>query len=688
MALRKLNLQNAKTWENLPDVWKVVKRIKPIDLYAGLKKDGIKDKGLLKLVEEFMGKDDLRPLMQGAYFDKQKNVVVSTDAHKMICIPADLDIEQGVYNISPKIAKSIGVSLYSKINGTFPDYKAVLPEHSTIVKVDAYKLKTYSQAVMNGKYTNEYIDKINYKVNDDFMISFNAEFLLQAIDSFLLMGHTELYFGFSTPTRGATISPNENTAKNSVKNIGKHPFALIMPLMLSGSEDLGARDVDYGTSIDVYFSFIDNEIHNADGSIAKYDANLTNTDLPYIDSDSFSLINKLIPKKHNLPFLEYVKIENAKATITDLEFFLQVKDVFVEDGMYEVCNGALKDISDFNIDDFPMMREKGTKLTQIATLQTNEFAQRTKEATMFVSDDDLRPVMECLSLRLEQGNLTKVAGTNGFSLLIADLKGSDVIKKDLKLLVRNPKFLGYFLDVVNDNSVKVFAVNIEDKSIGRLFFETDNYTYSIRLEDGRTPDYEAVIRQSLDTYLEFNTAEMIMAINSLKGEDAKKSLYLDFNREEADGFIKLKLGESKYGDPFNITKDLGIKIPYHIGKSNRQYKNDIAIIMSINTNDDNFAFDPKYLKTVLMVGDKDNARLNFDSKQKTVSMFITEIRPVEESPIKREPVKKVQKVEVVKETPKKATKEEIMIKIEALQILADMGNKDAENNIEILKLLL
>jgi hypothetical protein len=52
------------------------------------------------------------------------------------------------------------------------------------------------------------------------------------------------------------------------------------------------------------------------------------------------------------------------------------------------------------------------------------------------------------------------------------------------------------------------------------------------------------------------------------------------------------------------------------------------------------------------------------------------------------PVLDGEQIEVIKETPKKATKEDVMIKIDALQILADMGNKDAEDTIEILKLLL
>jgi DNA polymerase III sliding clamp (beta) subunit (PCNA family) len=679
MASRKLNLQNAKTWENLPDVWKVVKRVKPIDLYAGLKKDGIKDKGLLKLVQDFMSDDVLRPNLNGMLVEK--DVIVCTDAHRLICIPAELGIDNGIYNISPKIAKKNQEPLYSKLSGNFPPYKDILPENGIIHKVDAYKLKTYSEAVLNGKYTNFVTHAISYKVEDDFEIGFNAEFLINVIDTFLLLGYTELYFGFSTPSRAIIISPNEATAKKPLSNIGKYPFALLMPLMLNDSF-LGARELDFGTEIEVYFSFMDNEIHNADGSIANYDRNLSNTELPYIDSDSFSLINKMIPKNATLPILEYVKVKFGMATISNLDFFLTIKDVFVEDGMYEVCNGALKDYSGAGkIDDFPVSKREGDTLTLLAKIETEQLAQRTKEASMFVSTDDLRPVMMAMELQINADNRTKVFSTNAHIMLISSIYGSKVENNEGKYLIQNPKYLANVLDVVKDESVKVSAKNLKDNKTGMLVFESDNYVYSTKLIDAKNLDYEQVIDKNIDSYISFNTSEMILAINSIKGEDAKKSLFLDMSSKTD---IKLKvveydirLRESK------IIKDLNISIPYTIGKSNKQYNNDLALIMPINTTFENgFTFDTKYLKTILMVADKDEARLNFDSR-KPAPQIITELRPVEKVQIKREA--KAEKKEPVVE---KASKDDIMIKIEALQILADMGNKDAENNIEILKLLL
>lgn len=678
MARRKLNLQNAKTWESLPDVWKVVKRIKPIDLYSGLKKDGIKDKGLLKIVEDYLSDDVLRPNLNGLYVD-DKNIVC-TDAHRLISIPAELGVEKGIYNISPKIAKKNQEGLYSKLNGNFPSYLDILPNNDTIYKVDAYKLKTYSQAVLNGKYTNPVTKQIQYFVHNDFSIGFNAEFLIGVIDSFLLMGYTELYFGFSTPTRAIIVSPNENTAKNPVKNVGNFPLALLMPLMVYDNY-LGARDIDFGTEIEVYFSFSDNEIHNADGSIANYDRNLSNTELDYIDSESFSLINKLIPKNAVIPITEYVKVQNAKASITNLDFFLEVKDVFVEDGMYEVCNGALKDCKDFNIDDFPVNKREGDKLTPLATLQTDQFAQRTKQASMFVSTDDLRPVMMAIDLEIKKDNRANLFSTNAHIMFVSSLEASQVNDIEGRYLIKNPKYLSYVLDAVNDDKIKVSAKNLKGNDPERLFFESDNYIYSTKLEDAKPLTYNNIIDKNINTYLSFNTSEMLLAINSIKGEDTKKNLFLYLSNKVT---IQLKLAEKITGEnSVKVVKDLKIEIPYEIGKSNRQYENNIALIMPIRTDEENgYAFDIKYLKAILMVADKDEVRMNFDSN-KPAPQFITEIRSIDKIKLKPEP--KPEKKEPVVQ---KASKEEVIIKIEALQFLADAGDKDAENTIEILKLLI
>lgn len=686
MTSRKLNLQNATSWEVLPDVWKVVKKVKPIDFYSGLKKDGIKDKGLFKVVEKYLSDDALRPNMQGANYDGK--TISCTNAHVLISIPADLDIDKGNYMISPKIAKNSGVSLYSKIDAKFPDVKRILNVAEHLYKVEVYKLKTYIQAVINGKYCSRHFPAMQFKVNNEMNIGFNGELLTDVLDSFLLLGHTELYFGFGySNTRALIISPNQATAKDPENNIGKFPFALVMPLMLQTG--LGATDLDFATEITAYFSFADNEIINGDGSVAKFDINLSNTELPYMSADGFSLIKKLIPKNGGIPITEYVKVQNTIATITDLEFFLEVKDVFVDDGFYEVCNGALKDTKDFNLDDFPVVKDDEDNKVQILEINTNDFAERTKQATLYVGDDDLRPVTMTMLLQAEKDKGVNLVSTNAHILFFSKITDCQVYENQSNICIKNPKNLSEVLSVVNDDKVKLFGIKTWAKDIQRILIETDNYNYYSRLEDAKFPDYKSVISNSLDSYISFNTTEMISILNSFKGEDAKKGVYFDFKNIGETSKFEILLGEIKYGEA--ELKNTGIQVPYTFGKSNRQFTDNMALIMPIYAQNIDFTgFNNKFLKNILVCADKDEVRLHFKSSDMRTHQFVTELRPVTEKRTEYDAIKKIAKVEIVKEKPeeKKATKEEVMIKIKALKLLADMGNKEAENKIKILKLLL
>jgi DNA polymerase III sliding clamp (beta) subunit (PCNA family) len=670
MAKRKLNLQNAKIWEELPDVWKVVKRVKPLDLSSGVKKDGIKDKGLLKVVEKHLGDDALRTAMSGLFVDK--GAVVGTNANSLICIPLDLDAESGIYSISPKISKKIGEKLYGKINQKYPSYKDILGENDIVVKVDAVKLKTYCQAVMNGKYPNQVTNAVQFKVNKEFNIGINAEMLTDAIDSLMLLGHDELYFSFRTPSRAIYISPNEKTAKTPKEYIGKHPFVLLMPMLID--TDLGARDLDFGTGIDVYFSFEDNEIYNADVRVAKFDKNLSNTELQYIDSDSFDLINKLVPKNATIPVTEYVNVIGSKAFVTNLDYFLEVKDVFVEDGLYEVCNGALKD-NDYDPKNFPVFKKDGFQ--PLGKAETNQFAQRVKQSITFVGVDDLRPITETLCLKIDENNRATLFATDMHSMIISSLSNAKLDKSGTDYLIESPKYLSNVLEVVKDETINLSS------SGGRLMVQTDNYNFSMKLLDAKALNYESVLDTGIDSYISFNTSEMILAINSLKGEDAKKNIYFEL---DDSGYIDLEIG--KY-DPntkgFTTEKFLGIKIPCTIGKTKEKFTKDIALLMPINSgNKDSVAFNPKLLKNLLMVGDMDEARLNFNSqKGGSMSQFIVDLRPVVKAKTRETP--KVEKKEV---EPEMASKEDVMIKIKALKFLADSGDKDAEQKIKILKMLL
>jgi len=304
-----LNLQVAKNWNDIPRSWKSVRRLPRVPV-----KQELKDKGLLKVFEPFMGKDELRPAFTALNVDDE--CLAATNAHVLLTVPNTGSIPKGTWIISNKKSKE---KLYTDISEKhrFPDYKVVMTNTNAYVfKINLIKLRTYLQVVLLGQYCNPVTKLVSLFVNQTkeklFLFSVNAEFLIEAINSILLLGDSEFgYFGFIGDTKALYLSTTEQGAKYPNKNASQFPIALIMPLMLNKGydiESLGARDIDYLTAIDIYFSFETGEIHNADNSIANFDENLNNDQVPYLSPEYMELLTRVIPKKPILPILENVLV--------------------------------------------------------------------------------------------------------------------------------------------------------------------------------------------------------------------------------------------------------------------------------------------------------------------------------------------------------------------------------------------
>lgn len=664
----KIDLLNCDSWDKLPDVWKVVKKVRAIDY-----KDDIADKNLFNIVKDYLGSDYLRPQMMGAYVEK--NSITVTESHKLINIPFNSNLQTGVYRINPKTEINDTKTYELAKNVNFPEYRAIFEKSATTHKISVYKLKTYIQAVLNGKYCSNSVNKINFKYDKDNNIAFDGKFLLEVLDSFLLMGHSELYVSMGSGKM--YFSPNQETIKDPEKNIGKHPFALLMKLFNDNDTGLGAYELDFGTELTAYYCFECDKIFNADGSVANFDINLQNTDLPYINPEHFKLISKVLPKNPTLPILENIKVSNTIATATNLNYFLKVNNVNVEDGIYEVCNGALKNTTE-NIDNFPKF--KINSKSEIAEISTNELSQRFSEALYFVSDDDLRPALTGVGLKIGKGQ-NKLISTNAHILYMAYLSnviGNEITESEKEYLIGEPKYVAYFLNAVADENIKVFQYN--SSNIG---FVTDDIEFNVRQIDAKAPNYESVIDTNINTIMDFDVEELKNVLNSIKGEDAKGDVYFDFESNDRDrGYFKIKL--SKYNlqkREKEIVKDLNIKIgcTFKPMQNNDIFYNSKALIMPIFTNDKNISFNIKFLKSFLFV----TQGAFYFNNDKENSQYIAKL-----SDLKMK--QKIFSKKVVKQESKskQPSKTDVQNTIDALKFLADAGNIDAKNTIESLMFLI
>jgi len=617
----KLDLLKVDNWAQLPNPWKSVKKVSKVN-YT----NNIEDKGLAKIVVPYCSTDDLRPAMTGVNFSSTD--IVATNAHYLICLPAK-NAKEGLYMLNPSFAKKGGTKLYSKMDDKYPDYKAILSsQNSVVTEVDIYKLKTYCQAVINGQYCNKYTKEVIFLVEsgtDGFNIGFNAELLITVLDSFLMLGHDRIFVGFSSNRRAATFSTEKDAARNPYNSVGVSPIAICMPLMVDNFDLLGAREEFY-SEMNVYYSFQDNEIHNADKSIARFDYDLNSKEIPYMDESSLKLLSKVAGKSKILPILDDVAVEDGVARATDLTTTISISNVNIEDGCYFPINGALKGKIDADkLDDFPKNSAIINMDNFLGDIDASILRKYISDADKFIGDDELRPAMMGVNFKIGNGKL-EIAATNAFVLYTITISSNI---KELDVIVPNPKFLSEVLDAMGDKMVSIYY-----DSVGRIQFSDGLITVSFKVIDSKYPDYKSVITTETDKALLFNKSELLSIIGSLNSADLKKTLVFNFGNEAKNSGISDLFIVDKYDNNTEVYQD-----EKHIGRIkcdviNKDSINDenVSLIMGKSGgqySEIGFCFDPKYLKTLLSINNDNVSELLFKDSQKNYKQFLQKLNTIQ-----------------------------------------------------------
>lgn len=179
--------------ENLPEG---EINVQPIDTKVKIETD--KAKSLKDIVSD----DDLRPNMTGVFYDAENGVMVATDSHKLVVMP-DKTIKKTEI-IHPKTGE--------KIDGRYPDYKAVIPQEQPYhEKINTQKwLNEVSGLAKTGKFVTEAI-RAKIKIGDtDF--TFNPQMLKDVLDVFARNGVKEIDMSLDMPNRAMVLKGNGITA--------------------------------------------------------------------------------------------------------------------------------------------------------------------------------------------------------------------------------------------------------------------------------------------------------------------------------------------------------------------------------------------------------------------------------------------------------------------------------------------
>ena len=168
--------------------------------------------------------DDLRPVMNGIFHDKENKMAVATNAH-MLVADADYYDESKVDSVGFDMGKSKydrPIDKYGNfIDGRFPNWKVVIPQqtdewvlhHVDLQELDEYIKKCNAYLKMQGL-NNKYKPRAVYQVGDTW---FNAEMFR------MMMTATNGDVWVKTPDRPAVYWSDKRTA-------------LLMPMLVEESK--------------------------------------------------------------------------------------------------------------------------------------------------------------------------------------------------------------------------------------------------------------------------------------------------------------------------------------------------------------------------------------------------------------------------------------------------------------------
>lgn len=224
--------------KNVFDVVKVEEYSSPKTKVIQTKPD---DKNFMDIHADFVGDDNLRPVMLGTHFEE--NAIVSTNAHIMLITPYRGDAEKldGNFCHTKKCIEENkeGYGGNKPVSdGRFPAWKQVVPFSNTEYNMNTAAVYDFIRNANKYELMNKITNTLVFKYGEE-KIGFNANLMLTCIQGMSELGHKELSITIGTSNRAALIIPKGRA--EDVRNI-KTDFTLLMPVMLGGNDKWGNND--------------------------------------------------------------------------------------------------------------------------------------------------------------------------------------------------------------------------------------------------------------------------------------------------------------------------------------------------------------------------------------------------------------------------------------------------------------
>ncbi len=509
-------------WNEVPIRWKNVKAVRPVTFSINPF-----DKGLQSIVKVFSGDDTLRPIMSGIRFE-EKGLAV-TDAHKLLHIAYKHSDFIGNYP-SLNSQKAYGKytspeDIQKQLNeAKFPNWEAVIPRDSEYVyEIDTLKLYQYCKVAAN--YVNKTTNQLVFKYENK-SIGFNVKFLIDSLEAMMkIQKAPKLYIHLTEPSRAAILSFDKSFS------VVSSTYTLLMPVMLSRGESAkynaisqiyGASDIDLNKSIGCYFDFTDNNIHNANGTIADYKESYG--DSGGLPLDIITMMDRFIKiGKTRLPILENVLVDGNGIRVDSLDSRIEIaNDWDIPQGIYSISNNALvKSGMNVNVEDFPRITKRVPTSNETFSINADIFKFYIEKAANHISNDDLRPIMNGICFESINSQLS-IVSTDAHTLFHADLSKYAInFRHNFSFIIPDIKQILNFCKNIESEEVKFYVDDLNPVNFrigaGRIHFEG-------RLEDGKYPNWRAIVPQTFSNQLIFDLKDMYNCLNNEMAKSFSKEV--------------------------------------------------------------------------------------------------------------------------------------------------------------------
>jgi hypothetical protein len=595
-------------WENVPNVWKVVKKVNGVKIQPNPNDDGLQ-----KLLKPFTSTEPLRPNIGAINFDEK--CIVATNAHILVTIANSGNI-RGLYKDG------------KEVNEKYVNYEQVFPYENQIQiksSISLYKLKTYCEACIKGKYLNRVTNRIKTKLGE-FTYSFNAEYMITILDFYLKLGYEKVSIFAQSSTKALIFNGNVN-----FPILGKDATCLLMPQMDTEDTNLGAEDLDFQTGMYCYYDLLQDAIIDQDGSIADFKMNVPDY-MEYLTNTDMKLLKKVISSKvvKRVLITEYVKVENSRIIATDLESSISIGCQIV-DGIYELCNGALKS-TNYELDKFVKIDET-TKEFLFETM--SEFLYpRINAVKNFVGDDDLRPALKGVHFLITDDATERYMEATNSHVVMRTEVNTYLFKTPCAFTLRNPKLFSDFLEVAHKTDE--LSGFYECNTSGYYQVICGKYIYRFRnIDEAPYPKIDSVILQDANATISFSQKKVADLLYLVKGKDKNNVFSISNIEKNSVGNADVMLYEQE--KPYKFIKKLGeieysnidSPNPKRFATKNTRTNTNFMVIMPFKLNDDSKdkSFIAEYLQ-LINTYTKHELRLFYDSS-KFSGFFMTELVPEE-----------------------------------------------------------